>query len=246
MRRTALQSWNLDCLGMPLTTVSNPWPNDGREAWLPSQRKPYRGRPALGQWSASRNKARTRAPKATRAFGWRGRKATCGRRQRRPSSKPFAASAIAPGPFRGWGRKPLACIHTQREPDVSPAGTGTEHPWPEGPPHGSRGGEASGRPSGPRRGTPIKGMATSTIRGAMTFSPRRPVLGRRGAHTVAEGDARWRVPPCAGRLPRRQESGRRGRGTCMGQDALGTVRGLRGASRLRAKDSTGTVPLQSG
>jgi len=34
---------------MPLTTVSNAWREDGREAWLSSQRKPNRGRPALGQ-----------------------------------------------------------------------------------------------------------------------------------------------------------------------------------------------------
>lgn len=40
--------------------------------------------------------------------------------------------------------------------------------------------------------------------GAMTFSPRRPMAGRRGAHTVAEGDARFGVPRGAGRLPRRQ------------------------------------------
>ena len=33
---------------------------------------------------------------------------------------------------------------------------------------------------------------------------RRPMAGRRGAHTVAEGDARFGVPRGAGRLPRRQ------------------------------------------
>ena len=82
--------------------------------------------------------------------------------------------------------------------------------------------------------------------GAMTFSPRRPMAGRRGAHTVAEGDARFGVPRGAGRLPRRQESGRRGRGMRRRQDALGTVRRLRGAPRLLAEDSTGSVPLQSG
>src|SRR3546814_19095095 len=54
-----------DCQGMPLTTVSNAWREDGREAWLPSQGKPNRGRHALGQWPASRDKAKTRAPKAT-------------------------------------------------------------------------------------------------------------------------------------------------------------------------------------
>src|SRR5690606_41326712 len=82
-----------------------------------------------------------------RVFGVGGRRTTCGLRQRRLSSKPSAASAIAPGPCRGWGRKPLACIHTQREPVVPPAGTGTEYPRPKGPPHGSRGGKASGSPS---------------------------------------------------------------------------------------------------
>ena len=181
----------LDCLGMALTTVSNAWPQDRYAAWVPSQRKPNRGRPALGQWSASGKKARTRAPKATRAFGGRGRRTTCGLRQRWPSSKPFAASAIAPDPFRGWGRQPLACIHTQREPDVSPAGTGTDYPQPKGPPHGSLGGKPSGSPSWPRQGTPIKEMATGAIRGAMTFSSRCPMAGSRGARTVAEGDVRW-------------------------------------------------------
>jgi len=53
-------------------------------------------------------------------------------------------------------------------------------------------------------------------------------------------------PAHAGRLPRRQESGRRGRGMRRRQDALGTARRLRGAPRLLAEDSTGSVPLQSG
>lgn len=108
---------------------------------------------------------------------------------------------------------------------------------------------AARRQEAPRdrgRVTPIRGMAADAIRGAMTFSPRRPVMGRRDAHTVAEGDARWGVPPHAGRLPRRQESGRRGRGMRRRQDALGTARRLRGAPRLLAEDSTGSAPLQSG
>ena len=49
-----------------------------------------------------------------------------------PSSKPAAVPAIAPGPFRGWGRKPLARIRAQREPVVSPAGAGTEYRRPRG------------------------------------------------------------------------------------------------------------------
>ena len=121
---------------MPLTTVSNAWREDGREAWLSSQGKPNRGRPALGQARVT-GQGRTRAPKATRAFGWRGRRTTCGLRQRGPSSKPFAASAIAPGPFRGWGRKPLACIHTQREPLFRRRAPARNTLGP-GPPHGAR------------------------------------------------------------------------------------------------------------
>ena len=62
-----------------------------------------------------------------------------------PSSKPAAGPAISPDPFRGWGRKPLAHIRAQREPVVSPAGTGTEYRGPEGSPDDSRsaGGPAS-------------------------------------------------------------------------------------------------------
>lgn len=59
------------------------------------------------------------------------KQSTCGLLQAKPSSKPFAASAFAPGPFRGWGRNPLACIHTQREPVIPPAGTGTEYRRPQ-------------------------------------------------------------------------------------------------------------------
>ena len=120
---------------MPLTTVSNAWREDGREAWLSSQGKPNRGRPALGQ------------ARVTGQGKDQGAEGHAGLRLERKENHLWAASAIAPGPFRGWGRKPLACIHTQREPVVPPAGTGTEYPRPKGPPHGSRGGKASGSPS---------------------------------------------------------------------------------------------------
>jgi len=65
------------------------------------------------------------------------RETTCGLWQSRPSSKPLAASAIAPDPCRGWGRHPSAHIRAQREPVVPPAGTGTEYRRPEGSPDGS-------------------------------------------------------------------------------------------------------------
>ena len=66
------------------------------------------------------------------------RETTCGLWQSRPSSKPLAASAIAPDPCRGWGRNPSAHIRAQREPVVPPAGTGTEYRRPEGSPDGSQ------------------------------------------------------------------------------------------------------------
>lgn len=65
------------------------------------------------------------------------RETTCGLWQSRPSSKPLAASAIAPDPCRGWGRHPSAHIRAQREPIVPPAGTGTEYRRPKGSPDGS-------------------------------------------------------------------------------------------------------------
>ncbi|WP_147406322.1 hypothetical protein [Pectobacterium parmentieri] len=48
------------------------------------------------------------------------------------SSKPFAVAAIAPGRYRGCGRNPLACIHTQREPSFSPLGAAMNTVIPEG------------------------------------------------------------------------------------------------------------------
>ena len=137
-----------------------------------------------------------------------GRRTTCGLRQRWPSSKPFAASAIAPDPFRGWGRQPLACIHTQREPDVSPAGTGTDYPRPKGASSRLARRQAVGKPSWPKQDTPIKGMAVGAIRGAMTFSPRCPMAGRQSAHRCRRRRALGSAK--RGTLARRQESRRRG------------------------------------
>ncbi len=101
---------------------------------------------------------------------------TCGLLQARPSSKPFVASAIAPGPFRGWGRNPLACIHTQREPVLSPAGTGTEYRRPQAVSWylAVLRAKASGDRSHIGRSTSIRGTAANAIRGEMTFSPCRP------------------------------------------------------------------------
>ena len=211
---------------MPLTTVSNAWREDGREAWLPSQGKPNRGRPALGR-PASRDKARTRAPKATRAFGWRGRKTTCGLRQRRPSSKPFAASAVAPGPFRGWGRHPLACIHTQREPVFSPAGTGTEYRRPQAVSWhlAALRAKASGDRSRMDANTSISGTASSAIRWSNDLLALWPSRASRTRTPLQKGTRAGEsrgvreVCPAVG-------SSRRGRGRRGRQFALGRRRGV--------------------
>ena len=89
----------------------------------------------FGPSTAGRSGARSVRPRQRRRsparLRLRGINPPVGCKQARPSSKPFAASAISPGPFRGWGRHPLACIHTQREPVLSPAGTGTEYRRPQ-------------------------------------------------------------------------------------------------------------------
>lgn len=61
------------------------------------------------------------------AFGSGGRNHPWAEEQARSSLEPFAHPAITPGPCRGWGRHRLAHIRAQREPSVSPAGTGTEY-----------------------------------------------------------------------------------------------------------------------
>jgi hypothetical protein len=54
------------------------------------------------------------------------------------------------------------------------------------------------------------------------------------------------VPRNAGRLPHHRGRGWQGRGMRKRQVGLGTARRLRGASRLLAEDSSGSVPVQSG
>ena len=54
------------------------------------------------------------------------------------------------------------------------------------------------------------------------------------------------VPRNAGRLPHHRGRGRQGRGMRRRQVGLGTARRFRGASRLLAEDSSGSVPVQSG
>src|SRR5688500_10200205 len=72
--------------------------------------------------------------------------------------KPFAASAIALDPCRGWGRNPSARICVQKEPDVSPAGTGIEYRRPRRGLLAARA-QGAGRPLRGGRKPPISGAA---------------------------------------------------------------------------------------
>lgn len=193
------------------------------------------------------------APKVTQTFGWRGINPPVGCKQARPSSKPFAASAISPGPFRGWGRHPLACIHTQREPVVSPAGTGTEYRRPQAVSWHLTAlrAKASGDRSRMDASTWISGTATSAIRWsndllalpAVIDPCRTCTLLQKGTRAGESRGAR-EVCPAVG-------SSRRGRGRRGRQFALGRRRGVLDvrpdAPRLpAAASSIGCVPLQSG
>ena len=177
---------------------------------------------------------------------------TCGLLQARPSSKPFAASAISPGPFRGWGRHPLACIHTQREPVLSPAGTGTEYRRPQAVSWhlAALRAKASGDRSRMDGSTSISGIAASAIRWNNDLLALPAVIGPCRTRTPLQkgtraGESRGvrEVCPAVG-------SSRRGRGRWGRQFALGRRRGgpdaRLDAPRLPAPvSSTGCVPLQS-
>lgn len=190
---------------------------------------------------------------APKDFGWRGINPPVGCKQARPSSKPFAASAISPDPFRGWGRHPLACIHTQREPVVSPAGTGTEYRRPQAVSWhlAALRAKASGDRSRMDGSTSINGTATDAIRWSNDLLVLQAVIGSCRTRTPLQkgtraGESRGvrEVCPAVG-------SSRRGRGKLGRQFAFGRRRGVLDvrldAPRLpAAASSTGCVPLQSG
>jgi hypothetical protein len=189
---------------MALTIVSNAWREDGSA--VPARRA-RNGTASPPLWAAS--SGHDKGAEDPKAFGVGGRRTTCGLRQRRPSSKPFAALAIAPGPCRGWGRKPLACIHTQREPVVPPAGTGTEYRRPEGSPGRSpQSMQAVRRPLAIDARNWISGMARCAIRGGMAFSSRGP-RWTGGTRTPLQKGSRAGEPAGGGMLA---PPSRRGRG----------------------------------
>lgn len=190
-------------------------------------------------------------------FGWRGINPPVGCKQARPSSKPFAASAISPGPFRGWGRHPLACIHTQREPVVPPAGTGTEYRRPQAVSWHLEAlrAKASGDRSRMDGNTSINGTAMSAIRWSNDLLALPDVIGLCRTRTPLQKGTRAGESRGAREVCPAVGSSRRGRGRRGRQFALGRRRGvpdvwpevrLDGPHLAAAASSTGCVPLQSG
>ena len=150
------------------------------------------------------------------------RETTCGLWQSRPSSKPLAASAIAPDPCRGWGRNPSAHIRAQREPVVPPAGTGTEYRRPQAVSWhlAALRAKASGDRSRMDANTSISGTASSAIRWSNDLLALWPSRASRTRTPLQKGTRAGEsrgvreVCPAVG-------SSRRGRGRRERQFALG-------------------------
>ena len=227
---------------------------EARQRAVADQTEPpaVRFAPSAGAGTDARSvcpRQRRRSPARLRL---RGINPPVGCKQARPSSKPFAASAISPGPFRGWGRHPLACIHTQREPVVSPAGTGTEYRRPQAVSWhlAALRAKASGDRSRMDANTSISGTASSAIRWSNDLLALWPSRASRTRTPVQKGTRAGEsrgvreVCPAVG-------SSRRGRGRLERQFALGRRRAVLevrpDAPRLpAAASSIGSVPLQSG
>ena len=151
--------------------------------------------------------AHDKGAEAPQGFGWRGINPPVGCKQARPSSKPFAASAISPGPFRGWGPESSG-VHPHTKGARCSAG-GHRHRIPS---------TASGllaprsfahqgvrRPLAYRRKHLDQGNRGERDPGRNDLLAQQAVMGLQDAHTVAEGNARWGVPRGAGGLPRRRQ-----------------------------------------
>ena len=153
-----------------------------------------------------------------------------------------------PARFVAGGRNPLACIHTQREPVVPPAGTGTEYRRPQAVSWrlAALHTKASGDRSRIGGSTSISGTATDAIRWSNDLLVLQAVIGSCRTRTPLQkgtraGESRGvrEVCPAVG-------SSRRGRGKRGRQLAFGDRRRGLGAAGLPVAVSTGSVPLQSG
>jgi hypothetical protein len=106
-----------------------------------------------------------------------------------PSSMPSLIQQITPGSYRGWSRKPLAHIHAQTEPVVSPAGAGREHHLPR------RVLKRLGVIQGKGTSKPLKADVEETDQRAGDAANRTPsYLRAGGAHVVSEGQDMFGMP----------------------------------------------------
>ena len=224
---------------------------EARQRAVADQTEPpaVRFAPSAGAGTDARSvcpRQRRRSPARLRL---RGINPPVGCKQARPSSKPFAASAISPGPFRGWGRHPLACIHTQREPVFSPAGTGTEYRRPQAVSWhlAALRAKASGDRSRMDGSTSINGTATDAIRWSNDLLVLQAVIGSCRTRTPLQkgtraGESRGVREVCPAVGSSRRGRGRRGRQLALGRRR----RGLDAPRLLAAASSIGCVALQSG
>jgi len=168
------------CQGMVLTTVSDTCGRmKARRHSVADQTEPNAVQfgPSAGKSSDARFRSpTTKAPKPRKASA--GEKSIHLWAASRPGHRQSHSlrQQSHPARFVAGGRNPLACIHTQREPVVPPAGTGTEYRRPQAVSwrlavlHT----KASGDRSRIGGSTSIRGTAANAIRGEMTFSPSRP------------------------------------------------------------------------
>jgi len=230
---------------MPLTTVSNAWREDGREAWLPSQGKPNRGRPALGQ------------ARVTGQGKDQGAEGHAGLRLERKENHLWAASARAVV-------KAVRCVSNRTRP-VSWLGPETSgvHPHTKGA-RCSAGGHRHGIPSA--QGASSRLARRQGVRKPLMTEARHTDQGNGGGRDSWSNDL-LAPSPDGGQTGRAHRCRRRRalwrsravRDVCLAasevagaaggsedQDALEAAGRLRGALRRPVGDSIGNVPLQSG
>ena len=154
-----------------------------------------------------------------------------------------------PTRFVAGGRNPLACIHTQREPVVPPAGTGTEYRGPQAVSWhlAALRAKASGDRSRMDGSTSINGTATDAIRWSNDLLVLQAVIGSCRTRTPLQkgtraGESRGVREVCPAVGSSRRGRGRRGRQLALGRRR----RGLDAPRLLAAASSIGCVALQSG
>lgn len=139
------------------------------------------------------------------------RDTTCGCRRDSGRRQRLSLEQIAPDPFRGWGRYLSAHIRAQKEPVVSPAGTGGEHRRPEGSPGISRARRQETLRAGRRE---CRSTGRASGRAGKHLHPPCDTSRWRGTCHCRRREHAWDAPRAAG--PCLTTAGKRGWGrTCL-------------------------------